>query len=297
MKTLKFTIIASAIFLSGCATPPPMVPAIEFNYRVENASASGVVQVFDMSGSTVVQIRNMEIRQPVFMSDDNAVIKHQVVGETAVLAGIHRSFSVLTGTSRAKVVRNGQTQASPLPPVVAGPIVSPAAKATSRPGETPTQPRQPGDDDFRTELMRLKDELTVLRSQLATANGADAGKVETSAKYARVTSSRTVSSVLVPFKDNSDEFDPKQALASTLLELARDSSTISVTGYTDSAKANPASSRLAKARALAASKYLVDRGIDKSKIKVTYKAAGGFIADNNTREGRDQNRRVEIEII
>lgn len=71
---------------------------------------------------------------------------------------------------------------------------------------------------------------------------------------------------------------------------------IEIQGHTDSRGSRSKNIRLSRARAAAVREYLIDQGIDSSRL-----AAKGYgpkkpIASNKTREGRAQNRRVEFKI-
>jgi outer membrane protein OmpA-like peptidoglycan-associated protein len=70
---------------------------------------------------------------------------------------------------------------------------------------------------------------------------------------------------------------------------------INIVGYTDSRGTDAWNAILSKNRAEAVSKYLVAHGIAASRIaSVTGMGPKNPIADNNTKEGRSKNRRVEI---
>lgn len=294
---MRFSKIAIAVsitlMLASCASQPT-VPGIEFNYKVENANAAGVVQVFDMTGNTVVQIRDIENKNPIFLDEKQQSIKYQVVGQTAILTGLHPVFTVLSGHTSSKVTR------------VNGMLAVSTSKTTGAPADRlpPSQPTlataaEPTDAELLAQLKSMKAELADLKMMLAASSDNEAPPKSTDKmpKYAVVSSSKSVSSLRVQFKDNSSEFDPKPATAATLIDLAKEANEISITGYTDSTKSTAASLRLAKERATAASQYLVSRGVEKTKIQTRYQAAGGFIAENRSKEGRDQNRRVEISML
>ncbi|MGB3081235.1 MAG: OmpA family protein, partial [Saprospiraceae bacterium] len=66
---------------------------------------------------------------------------------------------------------------------------------------------------------------------------------------------------------------------------------------TDNVGTNESNLRLSEARALSVYQYLTDKGIDKNRL--TYKGFGETnpVANNETDEGRQQNRRTEFFII
>lgn len=70
---------------------------------------------------------------------------------------------------------------------------------------------------------------------------------------------------------------------------------VSVRGYTDTQGTKEANLQLSKVRAQKVAQALQDRGIAKEHLFVRGFGAIKPIASNNTPEGRQQNRRVEIE--
>ncbi len=72
---------------------------------------------------------------------------------------------------------------------------------------------------------------------------------------------------------------------------------LKISGYTDNTGNADSNLALSKKRAHAAEKYLVDKGIDASRISAEGYGIANPIADNNTREGRAKNRRVEFEVV
>jgi len=68
-------------------------------------------------------------------------------------------------------------------------------------------------------------------------------------------------------------------------------------GYTDASGSDAANLKLSLRRAEAVKAYLVSKGIDKNRIATEGRGKSNPIADNKTKEGRAQNRRVEIEVM
>ena len=59
----------------------------------------------------------------------------------------------------------------------------------------------------------------------------------------------------------------------------------------------PGSIAIAQARASAVRDYLIASGVDPSRIRSTHQPSGDHVADNHSPQGRNLNRRVEIEVV
>jgi outer membrane protein OmpA-like peptidoglycan-associated protein len=77
---------------------------------------------------------------------------------------------------------------------------------------------------------------------------------------------------------------------------ANPSSPVTVEGHTDYIGSDQYNQRLSERRANAVRKYLVERGIASSRIRVVGYGEQRPIADNKTKEGRAINRRAEFEV-
>lgn len=73
--------------------------------------------------------------------------------------------------------------------------------------------------------------------------------------------------------------------------------TIIAVGHTDSIGTEAYNQGLSERRAASVKSYLVGKGIDPNRIYTEGKGELQPIASNKTREGRAQNRRVEVEIV
>jgi outer membrane protein OmpA-like peptidoglycan-associated protein len=71
---------------------------------------------------------------------------------------------------------------------------------------------------------------------------------------------------------------------------------ITLNGYTDSYGSPSYNKIVSETRANAVKIYLIGKGVEPSKIKVMGYGAQKFLATNRTKEGRQFNRRVEIEL-
>jgi outer membrane protein OmpA-like peptidoglycan-associated protein len=100
----------------------------------------------------------------------------------------------------------------------------------------------------------------------------------------------------VRFAFNSAKVEIPTDAASTLVEDAKTAPLVLLRGRTDGATDSPAESRMAQARASAVRDYLIASGVDASRIRSTHQPSGDHVADNRSPQGRDLNRRVEIEV-
>ena len=67
-------------------------------------------------------------------------------------------------------------------------------------------------------------------------------------------------------------------------------------GRTDGLSDSSGESRIAQARANAVRDYLIAAGVDPTRIRATHQPSGDHVADNRNPQGRNLNRRVEIEV-
>lgn len=70
--------------------------------------------------------------------------------------------------------------------------------------------------------------------------------------------------------------------------------TVTIIGHTDNTGSDAINNPLSVDRANAARDYLVSRGVARTRIATDGRGSREPVADNNTQQGRDKNRRVEI---
>ena len=283
MKKLKhlLTTCTAVAVLAACSTPAP-IAAIGFNYEIDNGRANGIVQVFDLSGNTVIQVRDLNQKTTHFLDAENSPISFSVVGENVVLAGIHPVFTISTSTAASRVIRKTSAPAE-----VTVPVTVPAAGSQIRLAAA----RETG---VANEIARMRKELAELKAMLAVAPAPATSPGAPIIAEAGKGAIREPSVVIVAFPNNSRQFNPPDEQRAQLETLSQSASIISVRGFTDSNSLTAGSAALAKARAEAAKRYLVSMGVPTAKIVVEFDGAGKFIADNRSPAGRAANRRVEI---
>jgi outer membrane protein OmpA-like peptidoglycan-associated protein len=254
---------------------------IEYNYTVDNAKANGIVQVFDLSGNTVVQVRDLNPKATHFYDANNAPIQFKVVGQNVVLTGMHSSFTVSTAAAASRVVRKGGASM----PAAAAPVPAASERLAANAEHS---------EAIAAEIGRIRKEIAELKVILAAAGNREPASTLAATAEVPSVAAEEASVVIVSFENNSRQFDPADEQKSQLAALSRSARTISVRGYTDSEFPTPGSTALARARAEAAKRYLISMGVTPKKIKLGYEPAGKFIADNGSTAGKAANRRVEI---
>ncbi|MBQ0933641.1 OmpA family protein [Ideonella sp. 4Y16] len=85
-------------------------------------------------------------------------------------------------------------------------------------------------------------------------------------------------------------------ISAALVEAAKSSPLILLRGRTDGTSDIPIESRIARERAEAVRNHLVAAGVDPARIRATYQPVGDHVGDNASAQGRNLNRRVEIEL-
>ena len=90
--------------------------------------------------------------------------------------------------------------------------------------------------------------------------------------------------------------DGKKSIDEALAKLKGvDVEMVIATGHTDNVGTDAYNQKLSERRAAAVKEYLVSKGIPSSKITTIGKGEAQPVATNKTKEGRQKNRRVDIE--
>jgi outer membrane protein OmpA-like peptidoglycan-associated protein len=299
----KKTIVVSLMLLAGCSSleneGTKKIASINFNYQIENGASIELLRTFDMGENTTLQFRNIESKNIEFIDSNNKEISFKVVGQYAVLSGIHTNFLAIVNSTAAQVTRKdapGQAPSvvtktqSPTKPSIDEAKVEVAVAV--EPTSLTTPGAVPSDQYLKNEISRMQNELIEIKKLLAIAAGKNSPSP--AVQSAQETKSMPQDMVIVNFRDNSTQFEITQQNKPILINRARQASIIKVKGFTDSNVKNAVAEKIAKDRADSARNYLVKNGVKDSKISTSYEASGYFVGNNTTKAGKDSNRRVEI---
>ena len=143
---------------------------------------------------------------------------------------------------------------------------------------------------LKQEISTLEDKVRVLSAQLEEAQraGREMGM------YMRNVGGSP--RVVVKFGDNSPEVQIDDYLLDPLGMAARAANRIYLHGHTDAYVASETGTELAIRRAVEVRRLLISLNVEPERIRLFYRGAGNFVANNSTPEGKALNRRVEIEL-
>lgn len=102
------------------------------------------------------------------------------------------------------------------------------------------------------------------------------------------------------FKTGKAELDKRSyRLLDQLVDFMNQNTTliIEIGGHTDNVGSNSYNQKLSESRAKSAVEYIVQKGIDKPRLKAKGYGEVNPITDNSSEEGKTQNRRVEMKVI
>jgi outer membrane protein OmpA-like peptidoglycan-associated protein len=177
-----------------------------------------------------------------------------------------------------------------------------AREATARADQAATKADQA---TARAEDATGKAAQAMTRSDEASgkATQALAKAEETDGRLTRLWTSRNkrnlVETVVIGFGFDRWELDDRAQTA--LLELAKQIQgkpdlVIDLEGYTDSMGPTPYNVQLSERRAEAVRRFLVEKGVELHRIQSIGLGPSRPAADNKTKQGRDQNRRVAVKV-
>ena len=102
--------------------------------------------------------------------------------------------------------------------------------------------------------------------------------------------------VVLTFDDNSADLKTVGPWVSLLGNAAQTANRVYLHGHTDAFVATEAGTQSAIRRAVEVRHLLISLKVEPQRIRLFYRGAGNFIANNSTVDGKALNRRVEIEL-
>lgn len=125
--------------------------------------------------------------------------------------------------------------------------------------------------------------------------------VETKPKRAQLSGDQIIISEKIQFDYNSAVIKPEShSLLDEVVEVLNENADITkleIIGHTSSEGKASHNLKLSKDRAASVVAYLVEHGIDAGRLKSDGKGPNEPIADNDTEEGKEANRRVEFKVV
>ena len=301
------TLLALAAPVGACVTrggeePAPTPPrGYNFAYLAPQREAVGLIQAFDDGVHTYLEFRDPVSHVSIRAGATGSPLPFEAGERYVTLNGVYDRLVLEENQASATVVNE---VAAPLVAAVpyAEPQVEPservadAAAASSGlahvgvPESEQTMNAKLRVGELNREIDDLQNRIEMLTEQLALAQAAG----ETPNLSVRMEFNRP--RFVVRFADNSDEVQIDAPLLAPLGAAARAANRIYLHGHTDAYVASDAGTALAIRRAVSVRRLLVAQDVAPERIRLFYRGAGNFIANNSTREGRAQNRRVEIEL-
>lgn len=157
----------------------------------------------------------------------------------------------------------------------------------------------PGDYEMRLQLLRKKlaDDVDIIADVITVESAARMRDL--CARNLAEIANRTKAARTMAFQESSaDLSDAAEPLLDRLAEFTYDCRDykIAILGYTDASGPAEWNKQVSKARAQAVAAQLIQRGIAEDRLLVEGRGAESPLADNDTVQGRAQNRRIEFEL-
>ena len=266
--------------LSEAPTPMPL-DHHNFNYALEHREQVQLIQAFDDGTRTFLQFTRSPA-QPIRIeqSESREALAYRGDGPYLILPGVYGRLTVTVGDYSAQLINQETSlRTAPEAPVAAG-----ESRPQNPPSDPPVEPVAPGSP----AALRLRLEALVTAIEKSGSLGNPDAIV--------VRSDKGSCRVVIRFANNSSEVPVSGEERLALGEAAQSAERVILRGRTDASVATSTAGELALRRALAVKGILVAQGVEPQRVRILYRAAGDFEADDSTPEGRAVNRRVEIEL-
>jgi outer membrane protein OmpA-like peptidoglycan-associated protein len=319
MSSLRKVVLTLAVAPVGaCVTPraqqePHLPPGHNFSYSTEDREIVSLVQAFDDGTNTFLQFRetpapDIQVRRDIgeetiaYAPEDRYLVIHGVYDRLRITAA-DNSATVINETVSAAPARVNSMIDSTVPvqnssweanPITAGDVtIIPRlirAPAVGIPESLQTMNAKLRVVGLTQEIASLEDRIRALVEQIEELHLTERGT------HVYVRSVGGFPRLVVKFDDHSTEAQVDDAILVNLGQAARAANRIYLHGHTDAFVASEAGTELAIQRAVEVRRLLISLKTEPQRIRMFYRGAGDFVANNSTSEGKALNRRVEIEL-
>jgi hypothetical protein len=297
-------------------TEPAVPDGHNFSYVISGREPLHLIQAFDDGSKTYLEFDDtpsapLEIRDP----KDGEGVTYTVDQRYVIVPGVHGVLAVTVAGASATVLNQGRLRDPPPAPVASVPALPDthqddartAAMTTDMTSEKSVHARR-----ARLPTVAIAESRTVSRGGRVLALKPESSMLEENVRrlgekldaahgegfgdglYLRGVGGS--SRVVVKFADQSADVHLDDRLLGALGDAARSATQIHLHGSTDSFIASPTSTNLALRRAVEVKRLLISLNVDPARIRLFYRGAGNFIANNSTPDGKALNRRVEMEL-
>jgi outer membrane protein OmpA-like peptidoglycan-associated protein len=322
--------------LGSCVSAPkdgePTLPAgHNFSYSVPRRESVDLIQVFDDGSSTYLQFRetpaaSIDVRREI----SDVALGYTVDERYLKIPGVYDRLRVTVAKQSADVVNEAlpappetpaasqssavsgapteQTRREPMSAVIALEDLCLAGVGSSAAATQDAEARRNRavpvgvPESLQTmhanlKVAALKQEISSLEERVRRLSA----EIEEAQRARRgvnlyIRDMGASPRVVLRFSDNSFEAQVDEDLLELLGSAARAANRIYLHGHTDAYVASETGTALAIRRAVEVRRLLVSLNVEPERIRLFYRGAGNFVANNSTLEGKALNRRVEIEL-
>jgi hypothetical protein len=332
----RVLLLAVVTPLGSCKTmtgsPEPVVPdGHNFSYVAPDRDRIHLTQAFDDGSKTYLQFDDTPAAG-IGICDPKSghAVTYSIDQRYVIVPGVHGALSITVGRESATVVNQGMpsiaspgTVATASDPVerkpndarsepmssVMAPEITPLPDSLRRssaandavtrriqavpvgvPESIQTMHANLRVATLKQEISMLEENVRRLSAELEAAHSLGFGE----SLYLR--SMGGLPRVVMKFEDNSFEARVDDRLRGAVRGVVRSANRIYLHGHTDAFVASETGTELAIRRAVEVRRLLISLNVDPERIRLFYRGAGNFVANNSTPEGKAMNRRVEIEL-
>jgi outer membrane protein OmpA-like peptidoglycan-associated protein len=302
MRALKMTVLALAAPVGACVTKgsqesaPPLPAGFNFAYHADHRAQIGLVQAFDDGEHTYLQLVDRSPHLSIREGADGRALPFHANDRYVTLDGVYEQLLLEDEQASATLVNEA-------PPAHAAVTAAPTPSPSEAPAASVTPIARVGvPEDRQTmsaslKVQALNRDITALEARIEQlSQQIEAAHQAGAASNLSVRDAGAVPRFVVLFEDNSDDAQIDGAVLPALGAAARAANRIYLHGHTDAFVASDSGTQLAIRRAVAVRALLMTQDVSPARMRLFYRGAGNFVANNSTPEGKAQNRRVEIEL-